>query len=37
MESSNHPISLPTTQDMIKKGDALLNRVQKLSKIIDIE
>jgi hypothetical protein len=24
-------------QDTIKKGDALLNRIQKLSKIIDIE
>jgi hypothetical protein len=24
-------------QDSIKKGDALLNRIQKLSKIIDIE
>lgn len=24
-------------QDTIKKGDVLLNRIQKLSKIIDIE
>jgi 26S proteasome regulatory subunit N7 len=24
-------------QDTLKKGDALLNRIQKLSKVIDIE
>ena len=35
--TDNHLVPLPTPQDMIKKGDALLNRVQKLSKIIDIE
>jgi hypothetical protein len=27
----------PSRQDVIRKGDLLLNRIQKLSRIIDIE